>query len=303
MNLDKYKVHKYVMIQPSSGRAQSGGFTLLEVLITVILLAIGLLGFASLQVASVNNNLDAFYKSQATIIAQDMASRIHINKSYANWDNRAPAKGTAASAVTVEGNLGDLNLYINNSAAQLKTGHVCSASNPAAFHPSDPVLNCRNLGVADPVSPTACDEQEMAAFDVWEVCRAADEALPEGRVHVRCQDKAGISFTSGGTTQINPRNIEFDSNHRYFDPEQDPPVLLTGTDTDACSPGSLYTIYVSWRRAQPKTGNATTTTADDVEKDLVSNNTNYRCSVDLGFTQASTDSSEYRDCVALDLVP
>ncbi len=60
------------------------GFTLIEVLIAVLLLAGGLLGLAALQATSLRNNQSAYYRSQATQLAYDMADRIRANPDVAN---------------------------------------------------------------------------------------------------------------------------------------------------------------------------------------------------------------------------
>lgn len=55
------------------------GFTLLENLIAMIILAIGLLGLASIQIVGLQNNQSAYTRSQATYLAYDMADRIRVN--------------------------------------------------------------------------------------------------------------------------------------------------------------------------------------------------------------------------------
>jgi len=55
------------------------GFTLIEVLVSMIVLAIGLLGLAGLQMSSLRNNLSAYHRSQATQLAYDMADRMRTN--------------------------------------------------------------------------------------------------------------------------------------------------------------------------------------------------------------------------------
>jgi type IV pilus assembly protein PilV len=55
------------------------GFTLIEVLIAVLVLAIGLLGLAAVQATSLRNNLSAYNRSQATELAYDMADRMRAN--------------------------------------------------------------------------------------------------------------------------------------------------------------------------------------------------------------------------------
>ena len=56
------------------------GFTLFEVLIAVVILSIGLLGLASLQAAGMRNNNSAYMRSQASVLAYDMADRIRANR-------------------------------------------------------------------------------------------------------------------------------------------------------------------------------------------------------------------------------
>lgn len=55
------------------------GFGLTEILVTVVLLAIGLLGLASLQGVSLSRNNDSYYRQQAVILAYDIADRMRAN--------------------------------------------------------------------------------------------------------------------------------------------------------------------------------------------------------------------------------
>ncbi|NOT10417.1 MAG: type IV pilus modification protein PilV [Methylococcaceae bacterium] len=55
------------------------GFTLIEVLIAMLVLAVGLLGMAGLQATSLKNNQSAYNRSQATQLAYDLADRIRAN--------------------------------------------------------------------------------------------------------------------------------------------------------------------------------------------------------------------------------
>jgi len=59
------------------------GFTLIEVLIAVLVLAIGLLGLAGLQASALRVNHDAQLRSQATLLAYDMADRMRTNRELA----------------------------------------------------------------------------------------------------------------------------------------------------------------------------------------------------------------------------
>jgi len=60
---------------------RQAGFSLLEVLISLIILAIGLLGLAGLQAAGLRNNFSAYHRTQATQLAYDMADRMRANMS------------------------------------------------------------------------------------------------------------------------------------------------------------------------------------------------------------------------------
>lgn len=58
---------------------RQGGITLLEVLITMVVIAIGMLGMAQLQLGGLRSNHDAYYRSQATGLAADLADRMRAN--------------------------------------------------------------------------------------------------------------------------------------------------------------------------------------------------------------------------------
>lgn len=55
------------------------GFILIETLVAVIVLAIGLLGMAAMQVVGLKNNNSAYTRTQATYLAYDMIDRIRNN--------------------------------------------------------------------------------------------------------------------------------------------------------------------------------------------------------------------------------
>jgi len=55
------------------------GFTLVEVLVTVIIMSIGLLGVAGLQLASMRSNHSAYLRTQATLAAYDLVDRMRAD--------------------------------------------------------------------------------------------------------------------------------------------------------------------------------------------------------------------------------
>ena len=57
----------------------SGGFSLLEVLIALVILSVGLLGIAAMLSTTVKSNDSAYMRSQATILAYNIIDRMRAN--------------------------------------------------------------------------------------------------------------------------------------------------------------------------------------------------------------------------------
>ncbi|OMG66869.1 type IV pilus modification protein PilV [Stutzerimonas balearica] len=56
------------------------GATLIEVLVAVLVLSVGLLGLAGLQMKAMQSNHSAYYRSQATVLAYDIIDRMRANR-------------------------------------------------------------------------------------------------------------------------------------------------------------------------------------------------------------------------------
>lgn len=63
------------------------GVGLLEVMISVFVLAIGLLGLAQLQVTALKHNESAYLRSQASVLASDILDSMRANQSAARSGN------------------------------------------------------------------------------------------------------------------------------------------------------------------------------------------------------------------------
>jgi len=61
-------------------RRHAGGMTLIEVLVTLVIISVGLLGVAAMQLTTVRNNYDAFVRSQAAVLAGDILDRMRANR-------------------------------------------------------------------------------------------------------------------------------------------------------------------------------------------------------------------------------
>ena len=58
------------------GRAQSAGFSLIEVMISILVLSFGMLGVASLLATSLSGSHTSSLRTQAIVLADDLADRI-----------------------------------------------------------------------------------------------------------------------------------------------------------------------------------------------------------------------------------
>ena len=137
----------------------------MEVLIAMIIIAIGLLGFLSLQLASVNSNQEGMARTQATLIGQDLAASMRSNRFYINQGD-----GSA--------NVG--NAYLNNALYNDCTSEPPQACSGAAAN---------------------CTDEQQAEYDVWKTCATLsgfdgsavasvdNDPLIDGRVFVSCTDR------------------------------------------------------------------------------------------------------------------
>ena len=120
------------------------GVVLLEVMIAIVILAVGLLGLAKLQASSRQMEMESYQRSQAVILLQDMVGRLSSNNKaaacYAITDPAsgapylgngaaAPANcgiGTAAQQLTA---ISDLNQWhqLLNGAAETDAGNLTGA--------------------------------------------------------------------------------------------------------------------------------------------------------------------------------
>ncbi len=109
------------MQTPKHIRDQSG-FSLVEVLITVVLVSIGLLGLAGLQLTSVQNSNSSGERFIATTLAQDILERMRANRNRAIGPGKVYnlAMGADPGVGGVEGD--DLTAWTDALDAALPSG-------------------------------------------------------------------------------------------------------------------------------------------------------------------------------------
>ena len=140
-------------------RVHLSGFTLLEILIAVLLLAFGIVGGVAMQLSALRARHQAALLSQATYVAAGLAERMRAN---------------AAQMRLADG--ANPYLLLNYDALAV---------------PSPPAPPALCYG-------GACDSSQLAAFDLYEVETQLSERLPAGRIEV-CRDGSGLlRWTCGG---------------------------------------------------------------------------------------------------------
>lgn len=130
------------------------GMTLVEVLIAALVVAIGLLGVASMQIAALQGSSHADYRSRAIDFATALANRMHAN-----------LIGVAD------------NHYLQDITCDAGSGVVTP--------------NCAMTPVmGDASSVTPCNPQQMASDDLHRIaCGAGIQGtLPAGLLQVTCVD-------------------------------------------------------------------------------------------------------------------
>lgn len=125
------------------------GFTIVEVLVAVLVLALGLIGGTAMQLAALRTRHQSALLSGAVQLASAMAERMRANAGQMQLDD-------------------DRNPYLNQAY---------DAASDAA--PAPPAQLCYGAG--------ACTEAELARFDLFEWKQQIKAGLPGGRF-VICRD-------------------------------------------------------------------------------------------------------------------
>lgn len=106
------------MIKPRHITSSQAGFTLVEVMIAMVVFGIGLLGLAGLQATSLMNEHSSYTRSQAVLLAYEMADRMRAN----------PDGGTDYETATTEA-AADITGY----STTLCTANPCTPANMAIY--------------------------------------------------------------------------------------------------------------------------------------------------------------------------
>ena len=88
------------VMHPSAHSDKSRGFTLVEVLVSLVILSVGMLGMAKLVLVSAHSNDSAYMRSQATALAYEILDKMRANPTGALAGNYATALGAMPGAPT-----------------------------------------------------------------------------------------------------------------------------------------------------------------------------------------------------------
>jgi type IV pilus assembly protein PilV len=134
------------------------GTSLVEVLVTVIVLAFGLLGIAALQAKAQVGNLESYQRAQAVVLLQDMRARISTNGAdAANYVTTTPL-GTSDSQPA------DCSTVTGTTAQDL-----CAWSNELKGAAEVDTASSTKVGAM--IGARGCIEQLQAKNDAAGVCQ------------------------------------------------------------------------------------------------------------------------------------
>lgn len=151
------------------------GVGMIEVLVTLFILSIGLLGAAYLQFVGSFTNSEALIRSQSVLVAQQFSERLRASAYF------SPAQtGSIVSNQYLISNNYDFTNFTNVNCNN-KSLYDCHC---LAF-PSE-LKNCNEKNL----NPVNCDADELARFDAYEMSCSALTAHPELKVSLTCTANA-----------------------------------------------------------------------------------------------------------------
>lgn len=149
------------------------GVTLVEVLIAVIILSIGLLGIAGLQVATAKYKLGSGVRSSIAVLYSDFADRVRLNPSMAGPNWLTGQTSTDIGSSDLNGSKYTYQDTWANQQAVADTALVSTACDGS----------------------TSCTQSARATYDMLTWRKRVRENLPQGAVFVAGNRTTGIDVT------------------------------------------------------------------------------------------------------------
>lgn len=142
----------------SSRPARLGGFSLIEVMVAVIIIAVGMLGIAKMQALGLSTTESSGVRSLVAIEAASLASTMHANRDY----------------------------WVANPPPPSFTVDVAPGTTPVI---TDPTMTL-NVTPTPCESTTPCTPALLAAYDVQQWGVALTQVVPAARATVSCNNTA-----------------------------------------------------------------------------------------------------------------
>lgn len=146
----------------------SGGVTLIEVLVAVIVLSIGLLGIAGLQAATVKYKINSWARSANAVLLSDLTDRIRMNTDVAG-PNFERAAATQA--------------YVLDKTWATQQSEALSLVREDQLNPA-----CNS-------GSTICSDVQRAAFDILAWRKKVNTSLPQGGAFIEGDKGLGFVVT------------------------------------------------------------------------------------------------------------
>lgn len=158
---DSQITHKY-----STNRLSQKGVGMIEVLITLVILAVGLLGVASLQFVGSFSNKEALARTQAVLVTQQMTERMRA----------ASVASATTDGFVIHNNYVVDNYYNFNNLS-------CTGTTPAYE------CHCLTVPAAIPNCESGeCDAADLAIFDAYQMSCSVVRENPEATINISCND-------------------------------------------------------------------------------------------------------------------
>ena len=109
-------------------RLTAAGYSLIEVMITMFIIAIGLLGLAGLQARALNGEIEAASRGQGLLLANDMADRMAANLSSVKLPSGAATYDQQSGGAPIVFGTGYTNTCITSNPANLSDQATCCAA-------------------------------------------------------------------------------------------------------------------------------------------------------------------------------
>lgn len=144
-------------------RPADGGFSLIEVMVSLIVMSAGLLGVAKMQALALASTQIASMRSMTAIQAASLASAMHENRGY--WGSVAPAAVAGGIVVT-------------------KTDVS-----------SSPTISTSTLTTSTDCTTTTCNSTTLAAYDLQQWALALQTVLPNYVATITCSAASPVTCT------------------------------------------------------------------------------------------------------------